>query len=162
MTTNSGLADQERHREQAKSKLEPLVAQAVTHAEEQGHNLSLAVLDVDAFRQINETYGHDVGDQVLKELPKLIESQASLPVTRWGGEEFAILCPEHSLEKALALAERIRIAVASHSFSGAGTVTVSLGVANHQTGKPAMDVIQRAIAATYQAKTNGRNQVVAG
>ena len=166
MTTNSKLDNeltvQARHEQQVKSKLEPLVAQAIAQAREREHVLSLVVLDIDAFRQINETYGHDTGDKVLEELPRVIEQQAELSAVRWGGEEFAVLCPDHSLEEARALAERIRSAVSGHSFSGAGAITVSLGVATHQTGKPAMEVIQRAIAATYQAKMEGKNRVVDG
>ena len=161
MTTNKKNATQERHHQQARDRLEPHVAAAIAQAREQGNPLSVIILDVDVFRQINETYGHDIGDKVLEELPVIAEQQAGLPVVRWGGEEFAVLCPDHNLEEAEALAERIRVAVANHSFSGAGAITVSLGVATHQADKPAMDVIQRADAATYRAKTEGRNRVAA-
>jgi len=161
MTTNKKSATQERHHQQARDRLEPRVAAAIAQAQEQGNPLSVILLDVDTFRQINETYGHDIGDKVLEELPTIVEQQAGLSVVRWGGEEFAVLCPDHNLEEAEALAERIRVTVAKHSFSGAGSITVSLGVATHQADKPAMDVIQRAIAATYLAKTEGRNRVVA-
>ena len=153
---------QERHQRRAGDRLEPQVAAAIAQAQQQGNTLSLIVLDVDEFRQINEMYGHDVGDQVLAKLSTIVEQQAGLPIVRWGGEEFAILCPEHNLKAAEALAERIRSVVANHSFYRAGTVTISLGVAIHQTGKPATDVAQRAIAATYQAKTAGKNRVIVG
>lgn len=153
---------QERHQQQARDKLEPQVAAAIAQAQEQGNTLSLIVLDVDAFRQVNVTYGHDVGDKVLEELPEVVEQQSHLPVVRWGGEEFAVLCPDHSPEAAKALAERIRNAIAAHSFSGAGTITVSLGIATYQSSETATEIIQRAVAATYQAKKGGRNQAIAG
>ena len=155
MTTDRRTAMQDEHQQQAADRLEPHVTAAIAQTEEQGNKLSLIVLDVDEFRQINETYGHDIGDKVIEELPKAVERQTGYPVVRWGGEEFAVLCPNQSLKEAEALAERIRSAVAKHSFLGTGAVTVSLGVATHQKGQPAMNVVQRAIAATYQAKAEG-------
>jgi diguanylate cyclase (GGDEF)-like protein len=162
MTTGMRISIQKEHQQRAGDRLEPQVAAAIAQAQEQGNSLSLIVLDVDEFRQINEVYGHDVGDQVLAKLSTIVEKQAGLPVVRWGGEEFAVLCPGHNLKEAEALAERIRSAVANHSFSGAGMVTISLGVAIHQTGNAATDVVQRAIAATYQAKRAGKNRVIVG
>jgi diguanylate cyclase (GGDEF)-like protein len=162
VTTDKETNVQDRHRQQAKDRLEGQVAHAIARARDHGHAVSLIVLDVDQFRQINETFGHTTGDQILAELPEIIGRQSNGPVTRWGGEEFAVLCPGSGLEAASALAERIRSTIAHHSFAEAGAVTVSLGVATHQPGERAMDTIERAIAATYRAKNEGRNRVVTG
>ncbi len=152
---------QQQHLERARDQLEPRVNQAVAEAESQARPFSLIVLDVDELRRINETYGHDVGDQVLAELP-IVVGQHVAPqeaLIRWGGEEYAILCPGKAIGESETLAETVRRTVEGHTFPGAGRVTISLGVASHREREPAMDLIGRAVEATYRAKEKGRNQV---
>ncbi|MFK5971489.1 MAG: diguanylate cyclase [Candidatus Marithrix sp.] len=122
--------------------------------------LSLIMLDIDHFKQVNDTYGHDVGDLVLTELAIILNDhcrQSDIPI-RWGGEEFIILLPETDKQGAKKLAERIRCAIETYDFTIAGHQTASFGVAilvdDYQT------LIKRADEALYKAKENGRNIVI--
>jgi diguanylate cyclase (GGDEF)-like protein len=123
--------------------------------------LSLVLFDIDNFKKINDTYGHPVGDQVLIQLsqfvPNLIRSTDLL--ARWGGEEFLILAPGSDGPMAFQAAEKLREAVGSLMFHQVRLVTCSFGVAQYAPGETAADLIARADAALYRAKTSGRNQV---
>jgi two-component system cell cycle response regulator len=134
------------------------------------HVTSAAVLlfDVDHFKQVNDTYGHDAGDDVLRQLAaRIIKSVRSVDLAvRWGGEEFLVVMPETDLANAAAVAERIRVAVAKDSFTVRSSgeklvVTVSVGVAAAITGADDRDqLLKRADDALYCAKSAGRNRVV--
>ncbi len=122
--------------------------------------LSLIMLDIDHFKRVNDTYGHDVGDLVLTELAMILDDhcrQSDIPI-RWGGEEFIILLPETDKQGAKKLAERIRCTIETYGFTTAGHQTASFGVAilvdDYQT------LIKQADKALYKAKENGRNIVV--
>jgi two-component system, cell cycle response regulator len=127
--------------------------------------LSLLVIDIDHFKKVNDTYGHQEGDTVLRQIAQVIQSTIREVDTaaRWGGEEFVVLSPNTSRENGLRAAERVRKAVANHAFTGMGSerLTVSIGVA----GIPAPDIdsqdklIHAADLAMYGAKKNGRNRV---
>jgi two-component system, cell cycle response regulator len=127
--------------------------------------LSLLMIDIDHFKNVNDTYGHQEGDTVLRELAQVVQStirEVDTPA-RWGGEEFVVLSPNTTRENGLRAAERVRKAVANHAFTGIGVkkITVSIGVA----GIPAPDLdsrdklIHAADLAMYGAKKNGRNRV---
>ena len=130
---------------------------------------SAAVLlfDVDHFKQVNDTHGHDAGDDVLRELAaRTIKSVRSVDLAvRWGGEEFLVVMPETDLTNAAAVAERLRAAVAKDSFAiGSGgeklAVTISVGVAAAIAGDDHRDrLLKRADDALYVAKSAGRNRV---
>lgn len=131
-------------------------------------NLCVVLADIDNFKNINDTYGHLVGDDVLK----LVSEQLSYTlrkvdvVGRWGGEEFVMLLPETSAEQALILVERIRKNIAAISFpisttSGTFTTTISFGICEFPlANKTIEDYIEGADKALYEAKNNGRNQSV--
>jgi diguanylate cyclase (GGDEF)-like protein/hemerythrin-like metal-binding protein len=123
--------------------------------------VSLMMLDLDFFKNVNDTHGHTVGDAVLVELVHIAREQlrASDAIARWGGEEFIVLSPATRMDGALNLAEKIRDAVARRQFPGAGQVTVSIGVAEYALGEDLVSWIQRADEALYKAKADGRNQV---
>lgn len=123
--------------------------------------LSLLVVDVDHFKKFNDTYGHAVGDKVLKELGQVFKTQIRRPgqAYRYGGEEFAVLLPRTGLEEALVLGERLRKrANADLSFDN---VTISIGVVSLKNGgfTDAADFFQAGDQALYQAKIGGRNLV---
>ncbi len=128
-------------------------------------HLSLVMLDVDYFKHFNDTYGHQTGDQVLRDMGALIARNSRLSdiSCRYGGEEIAIILPETSMERALIQAERIRSSVAAQSFGSAENplkVTVSVGVAASRSSmEQAEDLIRAADEALYRAKQAGRNQV---
>jgi diguanylate cyclase (GGDEF)-like protein len=127
---------------------------------------ALALLDVDHFKRINDTHGHQAGDEVLRQLARLLVEKARATdfVARYGGEEFAVLLvgAREGPEAAVA-AERIRAAVALHPFPEVGKVTVSIGLSSATARDAgAAEVVQRADAALYRAKQQGRDRVVAG
>jgi diguanylate cyclase (GGDEF)-like protein len=126
--------------------------------------LSLAMIDIDYFKDTNDAYGHQAGDEVLRTLARVIRrgSRGADVVARYGGEEFAVILPETQLFEALQFAEKIRAMVAAEDFGGMPPrVTVSLGVATmgHTMFGTAADVVAAADAALYRAKEKGRNRV---
>lgn len=127
------------------------------------HHLSLAVMimDIDHFKQINDAYGHQVGDEVLVGLTRLVAEKIREHdfFARWGGEEFVILAPNCDTENMRLLAEKLRAAVEMHDFPDISRVTCSFGLTEYCTGDSAEDFIGRADAALYRAKENGRNRV---
>jgi len=130
--------------------------------------LSLIMLDLDRFKNINDNFGHDVGDRVLTEFAKIVSElvRSSDIVTRYGGEEFIIILPQTDLPAAAEFAERIRLQVERHEFSAdtalVDKVTVSIGVANYPESAQDLDsLIKCADSAMYEAKQQGRNKVEA-
>lgn len=122
---------------------------------------ALLMADVDHFKKINDTHGHPAGDEVLRAVAGILERTVRGKGTayRYGGEEFAVLLPNHCCEEALAVAERARVAIESESLSGL-SVTVSFGVAAVPTHATAADEwLKKADRALYDAKQHGRNIV---
>ena len=125
--------------------------------------LSVMVLDLDHFKTINDKHGHSVGDTVLQEFSRVVESQVreSDLFGRWGGEEFIIAMPHQDLESALQAAEKVRSVVMEHQFSNDIRFTVSIGVSTLQNGLSREELIELADQALYRSKTKGRNRVTA-
>jgi diguanylate cyclase (GGDEF)-like protein/PAS domain S-box-containing protein len=123
--------------------------------------LCLIMMDVDNFKKINDTFGHAVGDDILKSSSQLLKSKArnTDSVIRWGGEEFLIIVPDSSLKAALELAERIRKSLEQNMDSKVGCVTASFGVAEMRPDEGTASLINRADKALYKAKQNGKNCV---
>jgi len=127
---------------------------------------AVLALDIDHFKRINDTYGHDVGDIVLKRLSQICLEKLRVTdfLARLGGEEFAMLLPETDIDAAATLAERLRTAIATTPIAtpkGALPITVSLGVAQYAPNEPTIDAaLKRADEALYEAKHSGRNKVV--
>jgi diguanylate cyclase (GGDEF)-like protein len=122
--------------------------------------MCLIVLDVDRFKHVNDSHGHDYGDRVLQQLAQLVRSvirPTDYPV-RWGGDEFAILLPDSDLSQARAMAEKIRLTIETFPFD-VGTVTVSLGTAQLSPDNSVTSLFRRADQALYQAKRLGRNRI---
>ena len=142
-------------------RLESLVSGEIERLSRYDHALSILFLDIDHFKAINDSYGHAVGDQVLVELTGLLRAslRSADSLTRWGGEEFVVLCPGTPLATAIVLAERLRGIVDGTAFKTVGDVKISLGIAECQNGEDWQQWFARADAALYQAKANGRNQV---
>lgn len=123
--------------------------------------LSLIMLDIDYFKDINDCYGHDVGDRVLVEMANLLKGnlrQADY-CARWGGEEFMLLVPETPLEHAVLLADKIRCVINTASFPVSGPVTASFGVVEAQPQESVKSIMKRVDNALYLAKEKGRDQV---
>jgi len=123
------------------------------------------MIDIDHFKQINDQYGHDAGDEVLKRIGDLlkISVRGTDMAARLGGEEFCVVLPETTAENGLALAQDIRQSIASEIFPsshGNIDVKVSIGLAERILNEPINDWLKRADEALYRAKENGRNQVI--
>lgn len=139
----------------------------VKQALKNGKHLGLMIMDMDHFKSVNDTYGHDAGDLVLRQLADIIvqASRSSELASRFGGEEFVILMPETDPTAALGAANRMREIVEAASFKIGDNMeplkrTVSIGVANlHPDGDSAEGLIKRADEALYEAKNGGRNRV---
>ena len=121
---------------------------------------SLIMLDLDNFKQVNDTYGHDEGDLVLKGFSELLDRlvrEEGAFAGRWGGEEFMVLVPTVNKGRTLALAEKIRIEYNQMNFERSGTHTVSCGITTRDSGENCDSVCTRVDDALYSAKNNGRN-----
>ncbi len=140
---------------------------AMIQARRHGHDLSIGMLDIDHFKRINDTYGHMVGDKVLRELAYLLRTSIRSEVdvlARFGGEEFVIIMPFVNVEHAAQAAERLRQIIRQHAFNLDGLlldVTCSLGVASYEVGESLERFIDRADMAMYKAKQAGRDRVAA-
>jgi diguanylate cyclase (GGDEF)-like protein len=123
--------------------------------------LSVAILDIDHFKRVNDEFGHPVGDQVLVRTAKLLSSSVrdSDTVARWGGEEFAVIAPTTPEEGAARLAEKLRSFMEATHLGPKEPVTASFGVAQLGPDDTVETLLQRADAALYRAKQSGRNQV---
>lgn len=133
---------------------------------QRGNSLSLAMLDLDHFKRINDGYGHLAGDKVLKIIANVLRKRLRSTdfIARFGGEEFVLLMPNSSLADALAVGEVLRAAIEACPFHFKGepvTVTVSMGVAQFMPGERSDLALKRADAALYRAKAAGRNRVQA-
>jgi diguanylate cyclase len=119
----------------------------------------LLVIDIDEFKRVNDTFGHPVGDQVLREMALTLENhtRGSDRIARWGGEEFLILAHGSSVLQAQGLADRLLEAVRTANIAGLG-LTVSIGISEKRAGSTLETVISMADVALYQAKNAGRNR----
>lgn len=142
-------------------RIEHLVQIFLANAERYGHAFSLILFDIDHFKRVNDTYGHEVGDRVLQTLVACVEHdlrEGDL-LGRWGGEEFMVLLAGTGLAGAAVDAERMRARVAATPFGLRDPVTVSLGVTEWVKGDRLKDLLVRADSAMYRAKKAGRNRV---
>jgi diguanylate cyclase (GGDEF)-like protein len=158
----TGLSNNRRFRE--------LISKEAIRAARFGHELSLIMLDLDDFKQVNDTYGHLQGDEVLRMVGRVLrlESRGIDEPARYGGEEFAVALPETGIDGALELAERMRARIEAEPVrrtgrSGSIKVTASAGVASmYVTEDGADELIAAADAALYEAKRAGKNRVAGG
>ncbi|MDP1979950.1 MAG: DUF484 family protein [Undibacterium sp.] len=152
--------------------VEQRMLEEIARARRQRYSIACMYLDIDFFKQINDRYGHQGGDDVLKEVAKRIKDELRLSDTlgRFGGEEFVVVLVNTNLHDAIQVAERIRKSIASQEFilseSGTCQATISIGLttidenSNYEDASSiARDLVLRADRALYQAKNGGRNQV---
>lgn len=145
-----------------------LLARQIREAEEAEESLCLIMCDIDHFKRINDTWGHPVGDQVIRYVASTLRvgAPADALAARYGGEEYALLLPKTRLAEAQAIAEelcqRVRARTLSRKASGdlIGVITISVGVASFNVGEGGESLVRRADACLYDAKKTGRNRVV--
>jgi len=144
-------------------RFEEAAAAETSLARRRRQPVSLLLLDLDHFKRINDSHGHDVGDAVLAGVARAWKEvlRASDPLVRWGGEEFLVLSPACRLDGALAIGAKLQEALRALRFPGLGPITVSVGVAEYGLGESLEAWIQRADRALYRAKAEGRDRVLA-
>jgi diguanylate cyclase (GGDEF)-like protein len=133
----------------------------IERAKRYAHRLSIGILDIDHFKTVNDTYGHQAGDKILQELTGLVAQHIREVdyLARYGGEEFVILSPDTDLAGMYRLAEKLRLIIEANAFYKQNKITVSLGVAQFAPGETKAMFIERTDAALYRAKAKGRNRV---
>ncbi|HEX5710010.1 MAG TPA: sensor domain-containing diguanylate cyclase [Sulfuricurvum sp.] len=145
-----------------RENFEEIFSIEITNARQNNLALSLIILDVDNFKLINDTYGHQAGDIILIDLVNLIANNIKNGdiFARWGGEEFVILTPSTDISGAATLAENLRKIVQSHAFSYVEKdITLSFGIAQFSIEDTKSTLFQKADEALYEAKKNGRNRI---
>lgn len=151
-----------------RKSFDAIIAQAIRDAEHTGRPLCLLMVDVDHFKTFNDTYGHPLGDQILRLIGRsLVETiKPKDTAARYGGEEFSVILPETDLDCAIALADDIRLRVAGRRVTNRrtgetlGQVTLSAGVAQFVAGESITSLVHRADEALYLAKHEGRNRAM--
>ena len=143
-------------------KFEKELKKEINRVERYENKLSLIMFDIDHFKKVNDNYGHDVGDRVLIEMTNIVNEKIRKTdiFARWGGEEFMILTPNTSLSFAIKLAERIRENIEQKKIEKVNQITCSFGVTKYKEKDDFDSFTKRVDDALYQAKENGRNQVI--
>lgn len=146
-----------------KFKLEEILSNEINRTKRYKHPLGIIIVDIDFFKNVNDTKGHLAGDSVLKSFANILKNNIRKTdfVGRWGGEEFLIICPETSLESTFKIAEKIRsITENTHFIEIENNITASFGVTEYSPNESGESVISRADDNLYKAKKNGRNSVI--
>jgi diguanylate cyclase (GGDEF)-like protein len=142
-------------------RLDEVLKNEILRAQRYPYSFAIIIIDIDYFKQVNDTYGHNTGDVVLVEIAQLIVKNVRAVDTagRWGGEEFLIICPEAELSGALTSASSLRNTIEKYQLPTVVQKTVSFGVTVYQKGDSHETLIDRADKALYKAKAGGRNRV---
>ncbi|MCP4598481.1 GGDEF domain-containing protein [Neptuniibacter sp.] len=140
---------------------ESVCADEIKKSDRYDTDLSFMLFDIDFFKNVNDTHGHDAGDNVLVLLTSILTETARETdiCARWGGEEFIVLMPSTSLPSAEKLAERLREKIDTNHFPKVEHITISIGVSSYRSGKEIDQCIKEADKALYLAKESGRNMV---
>ena len=143
-----------------RERLDEVLDSELRRANRYGAAFGVVMVDVDYFKEVNDEYGHPVGDRVLIELAEILSSNSRSvdTVGRWGGEEFLIICPELDRDGVMAVAEKLRKDIEGHQFPIIGRKTASFGVAVFKSDDEVADLMDRVDRALYLSKENGRNQ----
>jgi len=142
-------------------RLDEVLENEFERASRYGGELSLILFDIDHFKAVNDTRGHQVGDEVIAGVGKIAKVLSRMSDTpgRWGGEEFLIIAPQTSNTGAVVFAEKLRLAIESVEFSIDVRISASFGVASFRTDESVQQVLKRADVSLYRAKELGRNRV---
>jgi len=151
----SGLANRRRFERQLERE--------ITRTARYGHPFSLLMLDIDWFKQVNDTFGHEAGDEAIRRLAKTLQEgiRGIDMAARIGGDEFAIILTETTLDRATEVAERLRLAIKETEILAVGTITVSVGVAEAPScAQTVRELLALADEMLYEAKHQGRDRVI--
>jgi diguanylate cyclase (GGDEF)-like protein/PAS domain S-box-containing protein len=143
-------------------KIEEVFEQQIQRASRYNEVFGVVVLDIDHFKSVNDTYGHDVGDMTIVDIANLLKTSVRNTdiVGRWGGEEFVVITINTNLQDTLNLCEKIRTQIETHTFKVIEHKTASFGVSSYKQSDTQNSLIKRADEALYKAKESGRNCVV--
>ncbi len=142
-------------------KLDEIIAGEMANAKRYENNFTVALLDIDHFKRVNDTHGHQVGDSILVGVSAIMRRRVRETdiVGRWGGEEFIIILPNTSLKRATIVLNELREQLSKSNFEPVESLTVSLGLANSDTYRCEESILAAADKALYRAKSNGRNRL---
>ena len=145
-----------------RSELDNVLTKEIERAQRYGISLSVIIVDIDNFKLINDTFGHLNGDKVLIETARILKSCIRINDTlgRWGGEEFLIILPHTNAKSATIVAEKMRKALEAQEWDVVGQQTASFGIASCAANDCIAAIIDKADTALYEAKKNGKNQIV--
>ena len=146
------------NRRKFNSFLEYEISKANRYSEQ---HLSLLLVDIDYFKNVNDTHGHLVGDYILQEISKILTvcSRDTDIVARWGGEEFVLMLPQTNVEQAFLVAEKLRATIEKHKFDDVKHITCSIGISQFHKNEDKETLFKRVDEALYKAKKAGRNRV---
>lgn len=138
-----------------------ILMREVDRSKRYGTPMALGMYDLDYFKRVNDTFGHDVGDYVLQAVTRLVKENIRTAdiMARWGGEEFMVLMPHSDIQAAKIVAEKLRLAISHHHFDKVNELTVSVGVAVFESKDDMDSLLKRVDDALYLAKKQGRNRV---
>ena len=142
-------------------KIDELLQNEIDRYERNGRTFGFAILDIDYFKDVNDTYGHQVGDKILFQIANILKENLRKTdfVGRFGGEEFVIICPESDIQNTRKLIENFRIIIENYDFEIIKHKTASFGVTIVKKGDTVDSILKRADKALYESKNNGRNKV---
>lgn len=142
-------------------KLDNTIEERMLESNNNSSTFSVIIIDIDFFKQVNDTYGHQVGDVTLVEFTKILKEnlESEHILGRWGGEEFIIVSSFKNLQEVIDLSNTLREKIQNHKFPTIGTKTASFGVSMYRKDETSEELINRADEALYIAKKNGRNRV---
>jgi len=143
-------------------QFDKVLEHSITLSQRYGRALSMMLIDIDHFKEINDNYGHLVGDEVLKILAQILRDgvRKSDVIARWGGEEFVILLPDSELSSATKLAEILRLRIAEYDFKLVKKITCSIGIVRWNEGENPDQLLKRVDEKLYYAKETGRNKII--
>lgn len=144
-----------------RSKIDAAIEREIARSQRFGQPFSLIMLDIDHFKSVNDTYGHQVGDKVLIAVSSVLSGNTRETdiLGRWGGEEFIVICPHTDDVGILNLAEGLRLKFEAYDFPVVEHKTASFGVTTYRNGDQPTEIVRRADEALYAAKNSGRNRV---
>ena len=144
-------------------KIHEIIEKEIHRSKRYNSSFAIILLDIDNFKNTNDSFGHNTGDQVLVRISDIINDtiRESDVASRWGGEEFLVFCPHTNVDGAFALAEKLRANIERAEFEDVGYKTASFGVTQVEHGDTVQSMISRADEALYSAKNAGKNRVLA-
>ena len=144
-----------------RNKFDEIFLEKFNYAKEYGAHLSVAIIDIDNFKDFNDNYGHLIGDEVLVQMAQSIKNsiRESDVFARWGGEEFVILFVNTSVHEAVLVSNKLRTIIFQNEHKIAGHISASFGVSDYREGDTIKSIFKRCDEALYMAKSNGRNRV---